>query len=247
MKWASGKRPVFMSLIVISLIAAIGFYTAQHLKDKQLQHSENKGDISKVVSEKTSDVVSVSAEELMSHYRRDAYGANKKYSDDSIQFGVPRIVPPPGHVPKSIIVKGKIKRIDKKDLSHIGFVNQYKTTVVLWGEDSTPHIAERKEKIATIEDETKDISNSLDQLAERLIREHDIVLNGDEVRCSFSRDQTYSLRHLNTDDFVEIRGNVVSHSLGKYGYIWYHLTLENCVLLDHSSTGEKDDASISTD
>ncbi len=72
------------------------------MKDKQHQHSENKDDISEVVSEKASDVVSVSAEELMSHYRRDAYGANKKYSDDSIQPGVPRIALPPGHSPKSI-------------------------------------------------------------------------------------------------------------------------------------------------
>ncbi len=168
---------------------------------------------------------------------------------------------------KVYIVKGKIKRIDKKDLSHIGFVNQYKTTVVLWGADPSPHIAVMKMRIAKIENDTKHIESEYERLLEqsRLRSEIGIMLRGDEVRCSFRRDQTYSLRHLNTDDFVEIRGNVVSHSLGKYGYIWYHLTIENCVLINHHKGAnpllekdpvteenkqldeDKDDASISTD
>ena len=232
MKITIGKRTVFMSLIFIGLIAAISFYTGQHFKDKRHENTENEDGISdwipELVSEDKSEVMSVSAEELMSHYRRDAYGANKKYSDASIQPGVPRPPLLPGHAPKSIIVKGKIKRIDKKELSYSGFVNQFKTTVVLWGEDSAAHIVEFES--------SQIISDVLEDMGELPLKTE---LGGDEVRCSFNRDQTFSLRDLNTDDFVEIRGNVVSNSLGKYrsDYInfFFYLSIEECVLVKHAS------------
>lgn len=88
------------------------------MKDNPHQQSDNVEDVSKKVGEDTSEVVSAS--ELMAHYRRDAYGASNKYGF------------------KSIIVKGQIKRVDKEELSHVGFVNQFIVRVVLWGEDPTP-------------------------------------------------------------------------------------------------------------
>ena len=72
------SRLVLIGLISISLIAAIGFYTGHHLKDNQHQQSDNEDDISREVDE---DTPGVSASELMAHYRRDAYGANRKYSN----------------------------------------------------------------------------------------------------------------------------------------------------------------------
>lgn len=165
---------IVIGLIFISLIVSIGFYTVQHLKDKRHQHSEDVSS-NEVNVDRSQEVVSISASELMSHYRKDAYGANKKYSDDSIQPGVPRIPLPPGHLRKSIIVKGKIKRIHKEELAHLGFVNQYKVSVILWGEDSTPHIAKRKEQIAEteaeIESKTRDIEDIIVQSVERIMIE----------------------------------------------------------------------------
>lgn len=233
------KLRYVIGLILVGLVAC---QIGQMLKDKQHQPSKNKDDILKAVSEDTSEVVSVSAEDLMFHYRRDAYGANKKYCDDLILPDVPRIPLPPGTPLKSEIVKGKIKRVDKEDLSHLGFVNQFKTTVVLWGADPTSHIAAMEKKVAKIESETKHIESKFERILEqyRLRRERNIVLNGDEIRCLFSRDQTYSLRQLNKGDFVEIRGNVVSNSLGKYGYVYYHLKIENCVLVNHIPSPTKE-------
>ena len=128
--------------------------------------------------------------------------------------------------------KGQIKRIEKRELSDIGLVNQFITTVVLWGEDSAAHIVEFER--------SQRISDVLEDMGKLPLK---TKLGGDEVRCSFNRDQTYSLRDLNTDDFVEIRGNVVSNSLGKYrsDYInfFFYLSIEECVLVKHASPTEE--------
>ena len=205
-------RLVVIGLISISLIAAIGFYTGHHLKDNQHQQSGNEDDISKEVGE---DTLGVSASELIAHYHRDAYGAHHKY-----RF-------------KGIIVKGQIKRIDKSELSDIGLVNQFITTVVLWGEDPAPldikqnRILNQQNRILTAAQEV--IGEASTPL--------DIKHRGDEVICIFSSSQTYSLRHLNTDDFVEIRGEI--GSLGQYHDSFY-LPIANCVLVKHIPSPAKD-------
>ncbi len=157
---------LFISLISIGLIAAIGLYTAQRFKR----------------------VVSISASELMKHYSEDAYGANKKYSDSPI------------------IVKGQIKRIERKELSHLGFVNQFRYVIVL----SVSYAPLTKS----------------DDLFDK------IRINSNVIRCSFERDQAYSLRNLEIYDFVEIHGDGIV-LLKERGALY--LNIDNCVLVKHST------------
>ncbi len=119
---------------------------------------------------------------------------------------------------------------------YLGLTNQFKTTVVLRGIDGDLMVSSED----LIELYTR--RNNPSSVPRRKKR------NTYEVLCLFDRDQTYSLRYLNTGDFVEIRGNVVSNSLGKYNNILYGLDIAKCVLKNHRPNSEDiDDASISTD
>ena len=138
----------------------------------------------------------ISAVELMKHYSENAYGANKKYAGSHI------------------IVKGQIQRIDRKELSHLGFVNQFRYVTGL------------------------SVSNF--SLTKSAARELDTLLGGidssNEVRCLFEREQTYSLRKLEIYDFVEIRGDGIVLHRERDQLL---LTIDNCVLVKHSADDDR--------
>ena len=165
---------LFFSLISISLVAAISFYTAQRNKS----------------------IVHISAAELMKNYSEDAYGANKRYSGSRI------------------IVKGQVRYILRTELSDVGFINQFRSVIVL----SVSHVPMTK---MTKKDGKASLLN--------------MIRGGNEVRCSFGREQTYSLRNLEMYDFVEIQGDriVLRKMYPRQSESPLLLSIENCVLVNH--------------